>query len=473
MLVGTNNTDALRAVKDVMGRGYRVDEARDAGACLELFRRKRYEFTFLDISFLRVSPNQGRQAFDLAFQPFRHAFPAALIVVLSPPSSIREAVMAVKAGADGYLCYPIDPDEVAYLTEDLQEWQKIESELRYLREKQWRDDADLVEQTRSPLMTDMLEKIRLVAPTRTTVLLTGETGTGKGLLARLIHRRSSRSDGPFISVHCGAIPENLIESELFGHEKGAFTGAIRRKLGQFQIADGGTIFLDEIGTISPMLQVKLLQVLQEGRFTRLGGESSIDADVRIVAASNMDLRQLCQQGVFRLDLYYRLSGFVIELPPLRYRLEDVPLLVDLFIANHNRSNQGEIAGLAPGVLNALKKYAWPGNIRELENLIERACILADAPILAAAAFPRELFEPDTVGPAAPASEIPNLAEIKHRAQDEAEARYLDEIMTLSQGRMIRAASLAGVTTRHLRNLLKRHGLEKERYRPRFQAQGKR
>ncbi len=239
-------------------------------------------------------------------------------------------------------------------------------------------------------MRDVFAKIRQVAGTRTTVLLTGETGTGKSLIAKLLHSHSNRKDMPFINVHCGAIPDTLVESELFGHEKGAFTGAIRRKLGKFELAHGGTIFLDEIGTVSQSVQVKLLNVIQERIIQRVGGENDIPVDVRIIAATNEDMGLLCEEGKFRRDLFYRLNVFPVRIPPLRERANDIPRLAESFINQFNGLLNTEIKGVHPQVLDTLLEYDWPGNVRELENVIERACILETGDVLLPDSFPPDL-----------------------------------------------------------------------------------
>ena len=265
--------------------------------------------------------------------------------------------------------------------------------------------------------------------------MTGETGSGKGVLAKLIHRQSNRSNGPFIAVHCGAIPETLVESEFFGHEKGAFTGAIRRKMGKFQIADGGTLFLDEIGTISLSTQIKMLQVLQEKTFSRVGGEESVEVDVRLVAATNMDLKKLCRDGLFREDLYFRLNVFSIDVPPLRKRSDDIPMLIDTFLERLNRVHTKDIKGVTPEVLEVLRRYAWPGNIRELENLIERAFILEKGNLLTEESFPAELFSIDTYIEGRQIEELPSLEDVRQKAVKQVEKRYLGEILALSKGRI--------------------------------------
>ncbi len=318
-------------------------------------------------------------------------------------------------------------------------------------------------QTRSPVMNEVFEKVRMVAPTETTVMLTGETGTGKGVIARMIHDSSSRHSNQFISVHCGAIPEALIESELFGHERGAFTGAIRRKLGRFEVASGGTIFLDEIGTMTAATQIKLLQVLQDQTFQPLGGEKTVKADVRVVAASNINLEEMCRKGEFRSDLYYRLNVFPIHIPSLQERPEDIPLFVGFFIKHINKFNPRKIIDVTPEVMSALKHYQWPGNIREMENLIQRASIIEKSSILTRPAFPQELFDLKTDKHDMPGSDWPTLADTRLRAVTEAEEQYLCSVLTDTCGRINQTAKIAGVSRRQIHKLLTRYCINKNEF----------
>ncbi|GAB4373039.1 MAG: hypothetical protein Kow0062_09810 [Acidobacteriota bacterium] len=312
-------------------------------------------------------------------------------------------------------------------------------------------------------MCEVLEQVRSVADTSTTVLFTGETGVGKGVFARLVHSLSPRRDRPFVSAHCGAIPDTLLESELFGHEKGAFTGASRRRAGKFEQAAGGTLFLDEIGTISPLAQVKLLQVLQDRTYFRVGGEDALVADVRVIAATNSDLRAMAESGEFRKDLYYRLSVFPIEIPPLRDRCEDIPRLVRYFLARLRETYPKQIDGVDPVVMDAFRRYSWPGNIRELENILERAYIIETSSILRPESFPAELFTQSERVTPIPMDTLKPLSKARRDAIDYFERAYLARLLTRTGGRLAPAAELAGVTPRQLRNLLSRHGLERQAF----------
>jgi DNA-binding NtrC family response regulator len=431
----------------------------NADAALDTLKKRRYDLIFVDLEILRRSASGN--GYKAAMESFWHLYPTIEIIVMSSQEMIREAVMAVKAGASDYLTYPINPDEVKHVTESLHEYLISQSELDYLRDQFWQSDSLELVHTNSTVMKKAYEKIRSVAPTKSTVLLIGETGTGKGELAKLIHRHSSRRDAQLISVHCGAIPDTLLESELFGHEKGAFTGAVRRRLGKFEIATGGTIFLDEIGTITPSAQIKLLQILQDQTFQRVGGEETLEANVRVIAATNTDLKKMCEDGQFRKDLYYRLNVFPIEIPPLRDRPEDIPHLAEVFLKRMNKFSSKEIHDIHPHVMEAFRRYSWPGNIRELENLMERAYILETSSLLTPESFPSELFESQVPSASVFFDTQLTLTEVRHRGIEDIERRYLKEVLAKNQGRIKDSASVAGVTTRQLHKLMTRYGIRKE------------
>ncbi len=339
-LVSSNNTEAGKIIKDCLRDEYSSDIVSSPKHCLEKFKERRYESLFIDIAhLLSLDETKGPESnYRSLLQHFWKIFPSVEIVILCEQISIRKAVEAVKAGASNYLTYPIDKKETRYIVDSTIETTRAQFELDYFRE-QFRDTDSLrIIGTKNQVMKDIFEKIKHVAPTNATVLIIGETGTGKGVVAKLIHAHGPRRNRQFISFHCGAIPENLIESELYGHEKGSFTGAIRRKMGKFEIAKDGTLFLDEIGTMPLSAQVKLLNVLQEKYFQRIGGEDNIYTDARIIAASNTNLKQMSDKGEFRKDLFFRLNVFPIELPPLRERREDIPSLAKEFLYRLNKTH---------------------------------------------------------------------------------------------------------------------------------------
>jgi len=419
ILVISNEQKVFGSISRCFDAGYKVSFALNADAALDTLRKRRYDLIFVDLEILRGSASGN--GYKAAMEPFWHVYPTIEIIVMSSQEMIREAVMAVKAGASDYLTYPINPDEVKHVTESLHEYIISQSELDYLRDQFWQSDSLEFVHTNSTVVKKAYEKVRSVAPTKSTVLLMGETGTGKGELAKLVHRHSSRRDAQLISVHCGAIPDTLLESELFGHEKGAFTGAVRRRLGKFEIATGGTIFLDEIGTITPSAQIKLLQILQDQTFQRVGGEETLEANVRVIAATNTDLKKMCEDGQFRKDLYYRLNVFPIEVPALRERPEDIPHLVEVFLKRMNKFSSKEIHDIHPHVLEAFRRYSWPGNIRELENLMERACILETSSLLTPESFPSELFESEVPSASVFFDTQLTLTEVRHKGIEDIDA----------------------------------------------------
>lgn len=432
-------------------------------SALDIARKEHPGLVLIDLTVLLADVE--REGMIAHFNTFKAGCNEAEVVVMADKSSIREAVRVVKAGAADYLTYPIDPAEVQLVVADLQASRIASSELDHLREQFWGEEVREVVQTRHAAMQEVYDKIRLVARTKSTVLLTGETGTGKTLLARLIHSHSNRKDQSFISVHCGAIPETLIESELFGHEKGAFTGADHKKLGKFEIAMRGTIFLDEVGTLTHSAQVKLLQVLQDGTFSRVGGTDLLTSDVRVIAATNDNLTIAATEGRFRKDLFYRLNVFPIEIPSLRQRPNDIPALIELFLRRLNGEMRKNIHSVEPRVIAALKAYDWPGNIRELENLVERAYILEPSQVLTPSGFPAELFQNDLTVTEVPVSAQLPLASARNQAIDDFERHYLKDLLTANRGRINLSAQVAGISVRQLHKLMQKHHLRKESFFP--------
>jgi DNA-binding NtrC family response regulator len=461
ILVTTSEQKLFRTVRSCFPSDYRVESATTKQQALDLLSKKRFDLVFIELGILTASVSD--ENYKEAMRSFWKISPTIEIIVMAPQSHIRKAVRAVKAGASDYLSYPIDTEEVKHIAESITESIIKQSELNYLRDQFWHIDSLELIQTKSSAMKKVFDKIQSVSPTKSTVLLAGDTGTGKSVLAKLIHQHSNRGDAQFISVHCGAIPDTLVESEMFGHEKGAFTGAIKRKLGKFEIAHGGTIFLDEIGTITPAAQIKLLQVLQDGIFQRVGGEEILKTDVRVIAATNADLKKMCAEGQFRKDLYYRLNVFPIEIPALSQRIEDIPLFIDTFLRNLNNYSLKKIQSTHPHVLEAFSRYSWPGNIRELENLIERAYILETSAQLTPESFPIELFESESTSVFIPSSEVLTLAQARQRGVEEVERNYLKDVLARHKGKVGDSAAAAGISTRQLNKLMNKYGIRKEEF----------
>ena len=463
VLIISPREDEAKLIGESLPADYQVQNADTVTSAIELNRQCSYDVIFSDLKLLKET--EETETIADAIKLFKKMNPLAEILVLSSKAFIHDTVKAVKAGAKDYLTYPIDPAEVRLAVETADKSSTNNLELDYLRDQFWKTEWIDIIRTRNPKMQDALKKIRAVAPTKATALLTGDTGTGKGLMARIIHLHSNRSEDAFISVHCGAIPDSLLESELFGHEKGAFTGAIRKKPGKFELARNGTIFLDEIGTVSPSAQVKLLQVLQDGTFSRVGGEELLKTDARIISATNADLAGMSEKGEFRKDLFYRLNVFPIEIPPLRERIEDIDFLSEIFLAKLNQKHGKNIQSVHPQVIRAFKHYHWPGNIRELENLMERGYILETGTILTPESFPAELFETGAqeVSAIMPVDANLTLSEARRKAIDDFERQYLKELFARNKGKVSRTAEEAGVSTRQLNKLMVKYGIRKETF----------
>ncbi|WP_312561410.1 sigma 54-interacting transcriptional regulator [Anaerospora sp.] len=359
--------------------GYTVETADDGQQAVEKARLIKPALVIMDI---RMPHLDGLSA----FKAIREENKEVLVILMTAFAAVETAVEAVKLGAYDYIIKPFNIDEVKLLIKRAMQVQTLTEEVKVLREElysNYRLDKLL---TNSPKMQELYRIIGKVASTNATVLITGESGTGKELIANTIHYNSQRSHGPLIKINCGALPESLLESELFGHEKGAFTGAAARKLGRFELANKGTIFLDEIGEVSQALQVKLLRVLQEREFERVGGTEPIKTDIRIIAATNRCLEEMVAKGTFREDLYYRLNVVYIHVPPLRERREDIPLLADYFLHKYAQENNKTMSMFDQETCSLLADYHWPGNVRELANVIERAVIMSTGCVI----FPEDL-----------------------------------------------------------------------------------
>ena len=355
------------SLKAVLEPTYETIQAADAQKGLELFRKEAPHLVLLDV----ILP--GTDGLSL-LQTLRAEDRTAPVIMLTGTKSVKTAVDAMKFGAADYLSKPFDVEELRIIVERALQDQELQREVKQLRAQVVRRYAFHNLIGKSPSMQDIYTKIEQVADSRTTVLIAGESGTGKELVAKALHYNSGRRERPFIALNCAAIPETLIESELFGHEKGSFTDATARRVGQFELANTGTLFLDEIGDLSAMTQAKLLRVLQEREFTRVGGVQSIKVDVRIVAATNQNLEELVRKGQFREDLYYRINVIALYLPPLRERGEDIPLLAKHFLAKRIEEENRPPQEFSKDAVDLLSRYPWPGNVREMENIIEQAFI---------------------------------------------------------------------------------------------------
>lgn len=428
---------------------------------LEKHRRSPFDLIFADLEqFDTISEISRHRETILSFKKNN---PVAKLILIAPRDAIRETVHLIKAGADDYVTCPTSKHELHLVLAACRDEVSHALELDYLRDRFWKAEWLDIVHSLNPDMRAVFEKIRAVAPTIATVLLLGETGTGKGLLARLTHWHSLRCDKPFIAVHCGAITETLIESELFGHEQGAFTGAIRKKLGKFEVARNGTIFLDEIGTIPPSLQIKLLQVLQDGTFSRVGGEETLHTDARIIFATNADLEKLVAEGHFRKDLYYRVKIFPIEIPPLRERIEDLTHLTEAFLQKLQERYNKPISGLHPSVAEAFRTYGWPGNVRELENVLERAYILERSNMLTPQNFPADMMPYEDFRVKDRSMAGLSLAEARQLVIEDFEKRYIRDLLTRNKGRINISAKEARITPRQLNRLMNQYTIVKEHF----------
>ena len=432
---------------DLSEAGYQTFSAADAEKGLDLLRREPIDLVLTDLKL----PGLGGLEFLQAAKRLNGALP---VVVMTAYGSVETAVEAMKAGASDYVLKPFSLAEMRLVVQKELDVRRLREENRSLREALGRQYNHPNIVARSAKMQEVLALAERVAATLSTVLIGGESGVGKDLIAHLIHQRSSRASGPFVKINSTAIPENLLESELFGYEKGAFTGATTSKPGKFELADKGTLFLDEIGDIPPAIQVKLLRVLQEREFERLGGTRTIKVDVRLIAATNRDLRAALEQGTFREDLYYRLNVVPIDIPPLREHKEDIPDLVNLFLARLAQKSQKKLDGIKPEALGKLMDFHWPGNVRELENIIERACALAAGPFIGPGDIHMD-HAPDRnhVGSA------PLLPEGK--TLDQWEDEIIREAYRRASGNKSEAARMLGLSRNALRYRLEKIGIADE------------
>ena len=422
--------------------GAAVDRAESGEQALDLMEGNLYDIMFVDIKM----PGMG--GFGL-LERVKKFFPTTVVVIITAYGTVEHAVEAMKLGANDFLVKPFDPEGLGLLVAKLLEHKRLLEETQYLRNEVsrcWAGPDEII--GRSASMIDLFDTIMEIANSESSILILGETGTGKELIARAIHANSKRMGGPFVPINCGAIPESLMESEIFGHEKGSFTGAIRPKKGLIEVAEGGTLFLDEVGEIIPKMQVDLLRVLQDRSFYRVGGVEAIKADFRLISATHRDLVQQAAQGAFRQDFFYRINVITLRVPPLRERREDIQLLVTYFLKRFARETNREVDSISDDAMKMLLDYDWPGNIRELENVVERAVVTSKKRVLATDSF--AYLNPGVcVG-------IPSTP----RSLEEAEIAHIRQILDEKDWNISHAAKVLQVDRTTLHKKIRRYGLER-------------
>ncbi len=455
-----DDEEIMRDVLETLlsAEGYRVDLAKTGEEGLEVYGRRTYDVVLLDVSM------PGMNGLDVLGELLK-ADADAVVVMITAYATYDTAIAAWERGAFGCVRKPFRNEQITETVAEGIKRRRKEEERRSLRRAMSRSvERDSII-GRSEKMRGVFSLVDQVAPARSTVLVMGESGTGKELIAKAIHEQSPRAAKTFVPVNSTNIPSELLESELFGHTRGAFTGAVAAKKGLFEVADGGTIFLDEIGDIPPETQARLLRVIQEREFTPLGDTTPRKVDVRIIAATNIDLKEAVRQGAFREDLYYRLAVVPIDLPPLRERREDILALAQHFIRKYNEENNRTVSDqLAPDVLALMEAYQWPGNVRELENVVERAVVIAPSPEITHACLPREITEPPTVGANAGTSEAGTALDAGRGVNfyDEVRRFEIDLIrraLEQTGGRQSRAARLLGMNATTLNSKIKTYNIQ--------------
>lgn len=458
LLIADDSRETLEDLRSLLEEeGYEIDVAADGDQALAALRAKSFSILLTDLKM------PGKDGMTLIREIRELGLPTAVVVVTGF-GDLQQAVQAVQLGAADFLAKPIDPDHLRLVLGRILRERGLQDELAQLRERLQSSFSFRNVLSKSPRMHELFELIGNIAATNSTVLLEGETGTGKEQVARAIHEASETyRGGPFVPVHCAALPKDLVESELFGHEKGSFTGAAGRRIGRFETAHGGTLFLDEVGDIPPAIQVKLLRVLQEREFERLGGSDKIQVDVRVVAATNRSLLEMVRKGDFREDLYYRLNVVRIELPPLRDRAEDIPLLAAHFAARYSRPGQKPPTFTGPA-MERLLRHSWPGNVRELENAVERACVTVRGNEIDVKDLPPEvsgdIVRKMNASPIDISRPLPDL--LKDTIAD-LEKRYLRRALKRSRGNIEKCARISGLSRRSISAKLAEYGIDKNEF----------
>ncbi len=446
VLIVDDDRTGRETLSEAVGEmGYRTLSAAGGQEALIILRQHDVDLLLTD---LKMPGMDGLELLEAA----KRLRPDLFVILVTAYATVDTAVEAMKKGAYDYIMKPIDLRALEVLLDRANLSRDLLIENEMLREQlgEKYDFSNII--GRSPVMHELFDQIRQVADTDTVVLIEGESGTGKELVANAIHANSPRGEGPFIKVNCAALPETLLESELFGHERGSFTGAVNRRKGRFELADGGSIFLDEIGELSPGTQVKLLRVLQNYEFERVGGTETIHVDVRLIAATNADLGELVESGRFREDLYYRLRVVPIHVPPLRDRREDIPLLATHFVKEYAEKNDKNIKGIAAETMNILTTYPWPGNVRELQNCIESMVVMCNGPTLTPDLLPAELRETTVASDETGFPIGLSMRQIEEKA--------IRETLASVGGSRKRAAEILGISLRTLHRKINEYGIDK-------------
>jgi two-component system response regulator PilR (NtrC family) len=429
--------------------GYLVETSLSATRAVDLIGRKDFDLIISDIKMPKMN---GMELLKYV----RDNRPDIPVIMITAFGTIKQAVEALKAGAMDYVVKPFDVEELKIIVAQGLEKKRLKEENIFLKKelKKKYDFENMV--GKSKTMKEIYNLIEKVAVTDSTVLISGESGTGKEMAARAVHFLSTRRERSFVSLNCGALPENLLESELFGHVKGSFTGAVATKKGMFEIAEKGTLFLDEVSEMSPWTQVKLLRSLQDRKIRRVGGTEEIPVDVRIIAATNQNLQQRIDEGKFREDLFYRLHVISFEMPPLRKRKEDIPLLVTHFLEKHCKGMGRAVKRIAPEVFNVFESYPWPGNVRELENTIERVVAIEERETITKESLPKEMLLPNKRQDVSLSLQPGFDFNVK---MDEISYHYVHQALIESRGNLKEASNLLGINYRSLRYLIEKHGLK--------------
>jgi DNA-binding NtrC family response regulator len=468
VLIVDDETELRKSVREILQASiedvqWDFEEASTGLQAVQRLHQTEFDIVLMDV---RMPEMDGMEA----LKQIKANDPRTFVVLMTAQANLRDAVAAIKEGAYDYVEKPVRPETIVRIVNKALEAREMVSSLA-ISSPVFDDDTDSEFVGTSQQMKKVFDLIYRLSKVETTVLIRGENGTGKELVARAIHFNSPQKDGPFIAINCGAIPENLMESELFGHERGAFTGASERKIGRFQTASGGTLFLDEIGELSPPMQVKLLRVLQERKFTPVGSTREIKSNARIIAATNRNLEKMIEDAGFREDLFYRLNVMPLFLPPLRERRDDIPALVDYFIKKFNKRHHRDIRGLDPATVQKLKTFNWPGNIRELENVIEHAFIIENSNIITPDSLPESVKSGTSnvvTSTAAPAFQMSSGNDTQSGLdydllKEQFEKEFIISALKANNGRINQTVAHANIPKNTLLRKIKKYGIQPKDY----------